>query len=106
MHMPTATLTSNGRITLPPAVRTALGLTAGQKIAFLPEGDSFRVVALCMDVSVLRGRFAGRVKKSVSIAEMDAAIAAGATGGRSAGQPAHAPGAARGGALCRAGVPQ
>ena len=77
--MPTATLTSKGQITLPLAVRTALGLTAGQKIDFLPEGDSFRVVALRTDVSVLRGRFAGRVKKPVSIAQMDAAIAAGAT---------------------------
>jgi antitoxin PrlF len=78
--MPTATLTSKGRITLPHAVRTALGLTAGQKIEFLPEGDSFRVVALRTDGAVLRGSFAGRVKKPVSIAAMDAAIAAGATG--------------------------
>ncbi len=78
--MPTATLTSKGRITLPRAVRAALGLTAGQKIEFLPEGDSFRVVAVRTDVAVLRGRFAGRVKKPVSIAEMDAAIAAGAIG--------------------------
>ena len=77
--MPTATLTSKGRITLPRAVRAALGLTAGQK-KFLPEGDSFRVVAVRTDGAVLRGRFAGRVKKPVSIAEMDAAIAAGATG--------------------------
>jgi antitoxin PrlF len=77
--MPTATLTSKGRITLPRAVRAVLGLTAGQKIEFLPEGDGFRVVALRTDAAVLRGRFAGRVKKPVSIAEMDAAIAAVAT---------------------------
>jgi antitoxin PrlF len=78
--MPTSTLTSKGRITLPFAVRAALGLTAGQKIGFLAEGDSFRVVAVRTDGAVLRGRFAGRVKKPVSIAEMDAAIAAGAIG--------------------------
>jgi antitoxin PrlF len=78
--VPTAILTSKGRITLPRALRAALGLTAGQTIEFLPEGDSFRVVAVRTDVAVLRGRFAGRVKKPVSIAEMDAAIAAGATG--------------------------
>jgi antitoxin PrlF len=77
--MPTATLTSKGWITLPRAVRAALGLTAGQKIEFLREGDSFRVVAVRTDVAVLRGRFAGRVKKPVSIAVMDAAIAAGVT---------------------------
>jgi antitoxin PrlF len=77
--MPTATLTSKGWVTLPLAVRTALGLAAGQKIDFLPEGDSFRVVAADTDVALLRGRFAGRVKKPVSVAQMDAAISAGAT---------------------------
>lgn len=76
--MPTATSTSKGRITLPLAVRTALGLTAGQTIEFLPEGDGFRVVAVRTDVVVLRGRFAGQLMKPVSIAVMDAAIAAGA----------------------------
>jgi antitoxin PrlF len=73
--MPTATLTSKGQITLPLAVRLALGLTAGQKVDFLRDGDSFRVVAMRTEVSALRGRFAGRVKKPVSITEMDAAIA-------------------------------
>jgi hypothetical protein len=57
-----------------------LRLTAGQKIDFLPEGDSFQLVALCTNVSVLHGRFAGRVNKQVSIAQLDAAIAAGAMG--------------------------
>jgi antitoxin PrlF len=47
--MPTATLTSKGQITLLLAVRLALGLTVGQKIDFLPEGDSFRVVAIRKD---------------------------------------------------------
>jgi hypothetical protein len=41
----------------------------------LASGDSFRVVAVSKDVSVLRGRFAGRVKKPVTIAQMNAAIA-------------------------------
>ncbi len=50
----------------------------------MAEGDSFRVVALREDVSALCGRFAGRVKKPVSTTEMDACIAAGATGGRPA----------------------
>lgn len=60
-------------------MRTALGLTAGQTIECLPEGDSFRVVAVRTDVAVLRGRFAERAKNPVSIAEMEAATAAGAT---------------------------
>lgn len=53
--MPTATLTSKGRVTLPLAVRAALGLAAGQTIEFLREGDGFRVVAVRTDVAVLRG---------------------------------------------------
>ena len=77
--MLTATVTSKGRITLPLAVRSKLGLAVSQKINFVPDGDGFRVVALRTDGVALRGRFAGRVKKPVSIAEMDAAIAAGAT---------------------------
>ncbi len=76
--MPTATLTSKGQITLPIAVRTALGLTVGQKIDFQPDENGFRIVALTTDISLLRGRFAGRVKRPISIPEMDAAIAAGA----------------------------
>jgi antitoxin PrlF len=57
--VPIATLTSKGQITLPLAVRTSLGLTAGQKLDFLTDGDGFRLVALKTDMSALRGRFAG-----------------------------------------------
>jgi antitoxin PrlF len=78
--MPTAALTSKGQITLPLAVRAALGLTVGQKIDFFPEVDGFHLVVLVADKSALRGRFTGRVKKPVVIAEMDVAIAAGAAG--------------------------
>lgn len=58
--MPPTTLSSKGRITLPLAVRSALGRTASQKIVFLPEGDYYRIVVLRTDVSVLPGRFGGR----------------------------------------------
>ena len=73
--VPTATLTSKGRITLPQAVRDALGLKAGSKIEFVPEpGGGFRVIPLRKDVRELRGRFAGRVARAVSIGEMDVAV--------------------------------
>ena len=78
--MPTATLTSKGQITLPLAVRAMLGLVVGQKVDFVPEGDGFRVVAFRPDAPSLKGRFAGRVAKPVSLEEMDAAITAGAAG--------------------------
>jgi len=75
--MPTATLTSKGQITLPQPVRIALGLEAGDKIDFVAEADGgFRVFAVRRDVRELRGRFAGRVARAVSIEEMNAAIEA------------------------------
>ena len=75
--MPTATLTSKGQITLPRPVRNALRLEAGDKIDFVPEpGGGFRVFAVRRDVRELRGRFAGRVARAVSIDEMSAAIEA------------------------------
>ena len=74
--MPAATLTSKGQITIPLAVRTALGLHAGTKVDFVRVDDGFKVVPLRKDASSLKGRFAGRVTKPVSIEAMDRAIAA------------------------------
>ena len=76
--MPIATLTSKGQITLPMAVRTALGLAAGNQVDFVRQGASFVLMPVRSDVIALKGRFAGRVKKPVSIEVMDQAIAAGA----------------------------
>jgi antitoxin PrlF len=75
--MPTATLTSKGQITVPQAVRRALGLHAGTKVDFVPVADGFKVVPLHKsEASGLKGRFAGRVAKPVSIEAMNEAIAA------------------------------
>ena len=76
--MPIATLTSKGQITLPIAVRSALGLSAGHQIDFVPKGGSFVLMPVRSDVAALKGRFAGRVKKPVSLDAMNQAIAAGA----------------------------
>ncbi|MDD2808075.1 AbrB/MazE/SpoVT family DNA-binding domain-containing protein [Rhodoferax sp.] len=73
--MTTATLTSKGQITIPLEVRTALGLHAGVKLDFVLDQDSFKVMPLRHTVPSLKGRFAGRVSKPVSLAEMDEAIA-------------------------------
>lgn len=72
--MAVATMTSKGQITMPQAVRTALGLRPGAKVDFVAEGDGFRLVPLKTDVSALKGRFAGRVAKPVSIKAMNDAI--------------------------------
>lgn len=74
--MPTATLTSKGQLTVPLAVRRAMGLQAGTKVDFVQAGDGFRLVPLHKEPSGLKGRFAGRVAKAVSILAMDEAIAA------------------------------
>ena len=74
--MPAATLTSKGQVIIPLAVRTALGLHAGTRVDFVRVDDGFKLVPLRNDASSLRGRFAGRVSKPVSIEAMDQAIAA------------------------------
>ena len=73
--MPTATLTSKGQITMPQAVRQTLGLQTGDRVAFVAdEAGGYKVVALRKDVKALRGRFAGRAKRPVSIDDMAAAV--------------------------------
>ena len=78
--MTVATMTSKGQITVPQSVRDALGLKAGAKVDFVPLEDGFKFVPLHHDVTTLKGRFAGRVAKPLSLAQMDAAIAAAAAG--------------------------
>jgi antitoxin PrlF len=79
--MPTATLTSKGQITVPQSVRQALGLHAGTKVDFVPLADGFKVVAVQgASAAGLKGRFAGRVAKAVSVESMNEAIATEATG--------------------------
>ena len=74
--MPTATLTSKGQVTIPLSLRTVLGLHAGSKLDFIQEDDGFKVITVARDVPTrLKGRFAGRVSKPVSLAEMNEAIA-------------------------------
>ena len=72
--MAVATLTSKGQLTLPVSVRNALGLVAGAKVDFVAEGDGFKLVPVRNKVSSLKGRFAGRVTKTVSLEAMDVAI--------------------------------
>lgn len=75
--MATSTLTSKGQITIPQSVREALGLQAGDKVDFVrEEPGTYKVVALRKDAKTLRGRFAGRVGRPVSIEQMADAVAA------------------------------
>ena len=72
--MSTSTVTSKGQITLPRDVRQALGLDVGDKVDFVEVEGGFILVPLRKDVRGLKGKFAGRVKRPVTIQEMDDAI--------------------------------
>ena len=73
--MDDATLTSKSQLTLPKAVREAMGIGPGDRIRFVPSLNGFRIVALKGDVTRLRGMFKGRRTKAVSIDEMHQSVA-------------------------------
>jgi antitoxin PrlF len=78
-----ATLTSKGQITIPVQVRTALGIDAGDRIEFVEiEKGQFAIIAATRSVRELNGLFHRKGRKPVSIEEMNAAIAKGASRSR------------------------
>jgi antitoxin PrlF len=78
-----AKITSKGQITIPVQVRTELGVDPGDRIEFVKVGKGeFNIVAATRSVKELKGLFRGRRRKPVSIEEMNAAIAAGASRSR------------------------
>lgn len=73
--MTTATLTSKGQITVPAAVRQALGVDTGDRVEFIEIAPGrYEFVAATRSVTALKGMF-GKARKTVSIEEMNAAIA-------------------------------
>ncbi|QDQ26912.1 AbrB/MazE/SpoVT family DNA-binding domain-containing protein [Chitinimonas arctica] len=73
--MTTATLSITGQVTIPAAVRAALGLHAGDRIDFIElEKGQFAIVAATKSVSDLEGLLKKPVKP-VSIEGMNKAIA-------------------------------
>ncbi len=74
--MSTATLTTKGQITIPAEVRRKLNVEAGDRVEFVEiEPGRFEVIAATRSVRELKGRF-GKPTRTVSIEEMNAAIAA------------------------------
>jgi AbrB family looped-hinge helix DNA binding protein len=73
--MTTATMSSKGQVTIPLDLRNALGLHAGARLDFVREGETLKVVKLTDSAAALKGRFAGRVARAPSVADMDDAIA-------------------------------
>ena len=74
--MTTANLTSKGQITIPAQVRQALNVGTGDRIEFVEVSPGrYEFIAANRSVTELKGMF-GKPTKSVSIEEMNAAIAA------------------------------
>lgn len=74
--MTTATVTSKGQITIPSQVREALHVSAGDRVEFVEVMPGrYEFIAATRSVTELKGMF-GKPKKTVSIEEMNAAIAA------------------------------
>lgn len=72
--MPSAMVTSKGQITVPKGVREALGVQAGDRVAFRIGADgTITVEAETTDVRALRGILKPAVR-GVTLEEMDAAI--------------------------------
>lgn len=73
--MTTATLTTKGQITIPAEVRFALKVDTGDRVEFVQIApDRFEFVAANRSVTELKGMF-GKPSKSVSIDDMNKAIA-------------------------------
>lgn len=74
--MTTATITSKGQITIPASVREALSVGIGDRVEFVQiEPGQFLFVAANRSVTDLKGMF-GKATRTVSIEEMNRAIAA------------------------------
>ncbi|MCW5712337.1 AbrB/MazE/SpoVT family DNA-binding domain-containing protein [Shinella sumterensis] len=77
--MPTATITSKGQITIPMKVRSDMGLAAGDRVEFVRMEDGhYAVVPASHSIKALKG-IVPRPVRPVSLEDMQAAIAAGAT---------------------------
>lgn len=76
--MATSTVTSKGQITIPAAVREAMQVRTGDRVEFVEiEPGRYEFVAATRPVTTLKGMF-GKPRKSVTIEQMNAAIAAAA----------------------------
>lgn len=73
--MTTAIISAKGQVTIPVAVRSALGVHAGDKVEFvaLPDGE-FLLVPATRSVTALKGLI-GKPLQAVSIEEMNDAVA-------------------------------
>jgi AbrB family looped-hinge helix DNA binding protein len=73
-------MTSKGQVTVPQAIRRRLGIGPGDRLSFIVREDGvIEVQPETGDLMALAGSLKPRVR-GVTLADMDAAIAAGASG--------------------------
>ena len=72
--MPTSTLTSRGRITIPKSIRDALCLRPGDRVEFALEGNQVVLRRPGADGTELDGMLDRSNREPVSIEEMEKAI--------------------------------
>jgi len=78
--MTAAKLTSKGQLTLPKDVREALGVSPGDRVDFVRmEDGNFAILPATQSVKRLKGLIPS-LKKTVSLEDLDRAIARGASG--------------------------
>lgn len=74
--MTSATVTSKGQITIPARIREAMHVSTGDRVEFIEVAPGrYELIAAIRSVTDLKGMF-GKPLKTVSIEEMNAAIAA------------------------------
>ena len=78
--MQESTITTKGQTTLPRTVRTALGLAPGDRVRYVILDGEVRLLK-ARPVAGLAGILARPGRKPVTLDDMEAAIAAGATEG-------------------------
>ena len=72
--MPTSTMTSKGRLTVPKKVRENLGLKSGDRVTFVEQADgSFHMLAATSDIRVLKGYLPPPAKR-ITLEDMHQAI--------------------------------
>lgn len=74
--MSSTTMTVKGQVTIPAELRRKFGLKPGQKVIIEDDGDAMRLRPAVTDVSAAFGLV--KSKRTVSLDDMDRAIAEGA----------------------------
>jgi len=73
--MPSATLTSKGQLTIPIEVRRELGLDTGSRVDFVWRDGAYVLIPSSRSVSRLAGFFGQYQGPSVSVEDMNEAVA-------------------------------